>query len=216
MESRINKFRFALQSTRAMNSHQLLDPILNEIMDGVMRLSQAERGFLLIESNEGQLEMARAVNIEPDSLKTAGSSLSLSAVERAIETKQSVAISDAVQDTYFGDQTSVQMLQLKTLVCVPILINGNVIGILYADSNRREQEFTQLDVDVLESLAENAAIAIQNVRMNQQIWNLIHQASDVLNQLDQKTDLDDSLQQSIRSTLDSLNALEQKKSGKIA
>src|SRR5262245_10927368 len=65
MESRINKFRFALQSTRAMNSHQLLDPILNEIMEGVMRLSQAERGFLLIESNEGQLEMARAVNIGP-------------------------------------------------------------------------------------------------------------------------------------------------------
>jgi GAF domain-containing protein len=214
LESRINKFRFALQSTKAMNSHQLLDPILNEIMEGVMRLSQAERGFLLIESNDGQLEMARAVNIGPDSLKS--SSLSLSALERAIETKQSVAISDAVQDTYFGDQTSVQMLQLKTLVCVPILMNGNVIGVLYADSNRREQEFTQLDVDVLESLAENAAIAIQNVRLNQQIWNLIHQASDVLNQLDQKTDLDDTLQQSIRNTLESLNELKEKQSGKIA
>jgi pSer/pThr/pTyr-binding forkhead associated (FHA) protein len=212
MEANIKKFRFALQSTKAMNSHQVLDPILNEIMDGVMRLSQAERGFLLIEGENGDLQMARSVNVDPESLKQEGSSLSLSAVEKAIETQTSVAISDAQQDTFFGDQTSVQILKIKTLVTVPILMNGNVIGIIYADSNRREQEFTQLDVDVLESLAENAAIAIQNVRLNQQVWNLIQQATDVLSQLDQKAHLDDALQESVRETLDKLSAIKQKNS----
>ncbi len=212
-ETNINKFRFALQSTKAMNSHHVLDPILNEIMDGVMRLSQAERGFLLIEGEKGDLQMVRSVNINPEGLRQEGSSLSLSAVEKAIQTRTSVAISDAQQDTFFGDQTSVQILKLKTLVSVPILMNGNVIGIIYADSNRREQEFTQLDVDVLESLAENAAIAIQNVRLNQQVWNLIQQASDVLAQLDQKADLDGALQESVRSTLDKLSTIKQKQNG---
>ncbi|MCI0412358.1 FHA domain-containing protein [bacterium] len=216
METNIRKFRFALQSTKAMNSHQVLDPILNEIMDGVMRLSQAERGFLLIEAENGELQMARSVNINPEGLKQEGSNLSLSAVEKAIQTRTSVAISDAQQDTFFGDQTSVKILKLKTLVSVPIVVNGNVIGIIYADSNRREQEFTQLDVDVLESLAENAAIAIQNVRLNQQIWNLIQQASDVLSQLDQKAHLDDAMQKSVRSTLDKLSALKQKQGGDVA
>lgn len=212
MEANIKKFRFALQSTKAMNSHQVLDPILNEIMDGVMRLSQAERGFLLIEGENGELQMARSVNVNPEGLKQEGSSLSLSAVEKAIETQTSVAISDAQQDTFFGDQTSVQILKIKTLVTVPILMNGNVIGIIYADSNRREQEFTQLDVDVLESLAENAAIAIQNVRLNQQVWNLIQQATDVLSQLDQKAQMDDVLQESVRETLNKLSAIKQKNS----
>jgi pSer/pThr/pTyr-binding forkhead associated (FHA) protein len=210
MEANIKKFRLALQSTTAMNSHQLLDPILNEIIDGVMRLSQAERGFLLIEGENGELQMARSVNVDPKGLKQEGSSLSLSAVEKAIETQTSVAISDAQQDTFFGDQTSVQILKIKTLVTVPILLNGNVIGIIYADSNRREQEFTQLDVDVLESLAENAAIAIQNVRLNQQVWKLIQQATDVLSQLDEKAHLDGALQESVRETLDKLSAIKTK------
>jgi GAF domain-containing protein len=179
-------------------------------MDGVMRLTQAERGFLMIEGNDGELQMARSVNINPEGLKEKGSRLSLSAVEKAIETRKSVAISDAGKDTYFGDQTSVQMLELKTLVSVPILMNENVIGIIYADSNRREQEFTQLDVDVLESLAENAAIAIQNVRLNEDVWKLIQQASDVLAQLDQNSRVDHPLQESIRRTLQSLSALKQK------
>jgi pSer/pThr/pTyr-binding forkhead associated (FHA) protein len=213
LETNIKKFRFALQSTKAMNSHQLLDPILNEIMDGVMRLSQAERGFLLIEREDGELQMVRSVNINLEGLKEEGSSLSLSAVEKAIQTRTSVAISDAQDDTFFGHQTSVKMLKLKTLVSVPIVMDGNVIGIIYADSNRREQEFTQLDVDVLESLAENAAIAIQNVRLNQQVWNLIQKASDVLTQLDQKANLEGSLQESVRKTLDSLSTLKQKQTG---
>jgi pSer/pThr/pTyr-binding forkhead associated (FHA) protein len=210
LEINIEKFRFALKSTKAMNSHQFLDPILNEIMEGVMRLTQAERGFLLIEGENGELQMARSVNINPEGLKEEGSKLSLSAVERAIQTRASVAISDALKDTFFGDQTSVRMLELKTLVSVPILMNGSVIGIIYADSTRREQEFTQLDVDVLESLAENAAIAIQNVRLNQHVWKLIQQASDVLAQLDQNAQVERPLQESIRSTLDSLNTLKQK------
>ena len=210
LETNIKKFRFALQSTKAMNSHKFLDPILNEIMDGVMRLTQAERGFLMIEGENGDLQIARSVNIDAEGFKEKRSSLSLSAVEKAIQTRKSVAISDAVKDTFFGDQTSVQMLELKTLVSVPILMNGEVIGIIYADSNRREQEFTQLDVDVLESLAENAAIAIQNVRLNEHVWKLIHQASEVLTQLDHGARIDDPLQESMRDTLESLRALKQK------
>src|SRR5688572_18232954 len=123
LESNIDKFRLALQSTKAMNSHQLLDPILNEIMDGLMRLSQAERGFLLLEDETGQLQIVRSINIDPEGLKEEGSRLSLSAVSRAIESRTSVAITDALKDTFFGDQTSVQVLKLKTLVCVPIVLN---------------------------------------------------------------------------------------------
>jgi phosphoserine phosphatase RsbU/P len=216
LERSMEKFRMALKSTKAMNSHQLLDPILTEIMDGVMRLTQAERGFLMIEGENGELQMARSVNIHPEGLKEEGSTLSLSAVERAIQTRVSVAISDALTDTFFGHQTSVQALRLKTLVCVPIMTNGEVMGIIYADSNRRGQEFTQLDVDVLESLAENAAISIQNVRLNEQIWKLIGQASDILVQLDQHGQLDSRLHDSVRSTLSSLSSLKQKTGGNKA
>jgi phosphoserine phosphatase RsbU/P len=216
LTNNIEKFRFALQSTRAMNSHQFLDPILTEIMEGVMRLTQAERGFLMIEGEAGELQMARSVNINPEGLKEEGSVLSLSAVEKAIQTRVSVAISDASKDIFFGDQTSVQMLKLKTLVSVPILMNGDVIGIIYADSNRREQEFTQLDVEVLESLAENAAIAIQNVRLNEHVWKVIDQASHLLVQLDQHGQLEKPLQDSVRNTLDSLSSLKLKSGGDMA
>jgi pSer/pThr/pTyr-binding forkhead associated (FHA) protein len=215
LERNLNRLQSAIKFTKAITARapsKVLDPLLDEIMNALMQLSQAERGFLLLEDEEGTLQMVRSVNITSADLRSEKFRLSMSAVERAIENKTAVAISNALDDTYFGDQTSVQELELKTLVCVPVM-NGeeHVIGILYADSDRKEQEFAQLDVQLLESLAANAAIAIENAGLNQEILKLIGEVSDVLQQVEEKTALDQSLQLSVEKSLHSLSSLKRRR-----
>lgn len=215
LEKNLDMFKSAMRFTKAINANQILDSILDEIMNALMRLSQAERGFLLLADEQNGLQMKRSVNITSEELNEEGSRLSVTAVEKAVQSRQTVAVSNALDDSYFGGQTSVQELALRTLVCIPIVGDDNrVLGILYADSSSNKQQFTQLDVDVLESLAANAGIAIENANLNGEIWNLIDRASDILKQVEQKTDLESGLQQSLRNTLDSLSMLDRKRSSR--
>ncbi|HJZ10519.1 MAG TPA: FHA domain-containing protein [Acidobacteriota bacterium] len=211
LERKLVKFRSALELTRTMGTHRILDPVLDEIMSAFMRLTQAERGFLLVEE-EDQLKMMRSVNISSRQLHEQGFNLSWSAVQKAIREKLPVAISNAMDDTYFGDQSSVRNLELKTLVCIPIVLRDRVIGILYADSNRKELEFAQLDIEVLEYLAGNAAIAIENAKINEEIWQLMEKTTHVLGKVEEKAGLDQPLQVSVREALDSLSSLKRRRS----
>lgn len=208
----LNKIQSAARFTRSISRNLTLDPILDEVMNALIQLSQAERGFLLVEDQEGKLQMARSVNIGSDELRSKEFRLSMSAIERAIETKEAVAISNAMDDTYFGDQSSVQDLELKTLVCVPMITPDNrVIGVLYADSTRDKQEFAELDVQLLESLAANASIGIVNANLNREIADLIGSVSDVLKNLERSSGLDGSLKSSVQRSLGSLATLKQKR-----
>src|SRR5574341_163053 len=100
LEKKVSKFKSALESTKAIRSQFILDPLLDEVMDALMRLTQSERGFLLIKS-DSRFEMVRSVNITSEALQ--GLKLSLTAVQKAIDEEQSVVISNAMDDSYFGD-----------------------------------------------------------------------------------------------------------------
>jgi phosphoserine phosphatase RsbU/P len=215
LEKRLNKIKSAIEFTKTIGGNLVLDPILNETINTVMQLTQAERGLLLMENEEGAMQMARSVNITEEQLQSSKFRLSMTAIQRAIESRQAVAVSNALDDSYFGDQSSVQELELKTLVCVPLITGkDHVTGILYADSNRKEQEFAQLDVELLESLAANVAIAIENAGLNREILELIGEVTDVLKQVEGSSALDQSLQSSVQKSLHSLSSLKRKRFSK--
>lgn len=208
LEEEFDKLRTALKFTASIRAASLLDQVLDQVMAGLMRLTQADRGFLLLRDDRRDLKMVRSVNITPEEYRRERSRYSLSAVERAIQTGAPVAVSNAQDDSYYGGRRSVVQMSLKTLVCVPFKTGtGAVAGLLYADSDRREQGFTELDVEVLRSLADNAAIALESARLQSQIRKVLREASAVLSQVESAASLDPSLQSSVRQTLTSMTSL---------
>ncbi len=202
-----DKIRTALRLASDLHAAGMLDAVLDQVMSGLMRLTQAERGFLLLGGPGRPLSMVRSVNIGDDELRAEAGSISSSAVERARQTGQPVAISNAADDTFFGARPSVNRLAIRTLVCVPMLDSaGAVTGLLYADSGSRQQGFTELDVEVLRSLAESASIALENARLQSEIERVLREASAALAQVENAA-LDESLQLSVRQALTSLSAL---------
>lgn len=207
LEDRFEKLQTALQLTTEISGSSMLSRILDQVMDGLLRLTSPERAVLLLDEGDGRLEVVRSHNLTPEQWRTEDSGLSRTALDRAVSTRQAVVLSDAAADSFFGLRQSVAAQSLKTLVCVPIVGDEKVLGLLYADSDRRRQAFTEIDVEVLLSLAGSAAIALQNQRLNRQVRDLLKDASEVLSRVEQAAGLEASLQLSIRQTLTALSAL---------
>ena len=216
MEKRLFKFKSVLEFTRSMNAGKVVDSILDDIMKALISLTQADRGFLLLRNESGGLELKRSTNIESEEFNSASFQISRTAIEKAVETNSPIVLSDARNDSSFGFHTSIRDLGIKTLTCIPIsAISNEVIGLLYADSVKTELEFTDLDIEVLESLASNAGIAIENARVSQEIQKLIQRTSAVLKEVDQKLPMDNQLQASVRDALASITSIEENTSTEI-
>lgn len=216
MERHLFKFKSVLEFTRSINAGRLVDTILDDIMKALMSLTQADRGFLLLKNDSGGLELKRSVNIDSEELNQDSFQISRTAIEKAVETRSPVVLSDAQNDSSFGFHTSIRDLGIKTLTCIPIpAISDEVIGLLYADSVKTELEFTDLDVEVLESLASNAGIAIENARVTSEIQKLIQKTSAVLKEIDQRAPLDEQLQTSVRDALASISSAEENTSAQV-
>lgn len=142
-----------------------LDPtvVLESAMDQVIRLTGAERGFIML-VEEGSLRFQVARNLDQETVE-GGEVISRTLVHRVLETGKSELTLDALSDPDLGMQKSVIDLQLRSVICVPLRRSESVIGVLYVDNRVRGSAFTSRDVEVLEAFANSAAIAIENARL---------------------------------------------------
>jgi adenylate cyclase len=148
-----------------MTSSLDLDEVLKRVMDRVIDLMNASRGFIvLVEDGVLHVRMART---EAGGPETAISEFtgSRTFVEQCISTKQPVLTTDALQDERFKGQQSVILRNLRSIIAVPLMVRGDVIGALYVDNPFKSGLFKEEDKEFLQIVAHQAAIAIENARL---------------------------------------------------
>jgi putative methionine-R-sulfoxide reductase with GAF domain len=138
---------------------QALPDLLRETLAAVVDLSNCERGFLLLEGDDG-LVVRATQGIDTAVLTRPVFGGSVGAVERALHERRPVVVNDAVRDARFSGRASVVAGGLRTLVCVPLLLGDEVLGLVYADSQRAGSLVTTLDLELLKAFAERAALWI--------------------------------------------------------
>jgi len=157
--------RRLLAINKRLNSELRLGRLLDEIMDTVVELTDAERGFLLLREADGTLAPRSARNIERTSLTGEDLALSRSIAERVIESGAPVLTVDAQADGRFGAASSVHALRLRSILAVPLRVKGEVVGAVYVDDRLRPGAFDAGAQKVLQHVADQAAIAIDNARL---------------------------------------------------
>jgi putative nucleotidyltransferase with HDIG domain len=154
-----------LEATRTISSSLVPEEVLERITDSVAAITGAERAFLMLVSENGELDLKVERNIERIAIESSEFKISRSVVTQTARTGRSVVI-DNVPD---GEGTeSIETLGLKSVACWPLLLKKRVIGVIYTDS-RKPNWIKELDVRMLEALASNAAVALENARLNQQL-----------------------------------------------
>ena len=159
------RLRRLLRINKRLNSELRLPRLLELIMDTVIELTEAERGFVLLEDDQGQLVVKVARNIGQQSLDAEAFELSQSIARQAATGGQPIVTIDAGMDPRFREAVSVSDLHLRSVMAVPLHIKGRAVGTLYVDNRLRKGAFGEADVELVLDFAEQAAIAIENARL---------------------------------------------------
>lgn len=172
-ENHFERWQTSLALQRSLNPALGLEELLRRVLQSVLTLSGAERGFVMLARSSGELEVLAAEGIASSEVESREFSGSWSAIERVLEHGISVAISDAQLETLFGDRPSVIAEGIRGLVCVPLRALERTQGVIYADSSKPGAVFDELDVDILEALTSHAALAIAVSRIDRDLRGLV-------------------------------------------
>ena len=171
-EDEVARLRALADTSGVINSSLDLTTVLNEVMDTIIRLTGAERGFLMLRDDRGELQFRIARNVERESLDRSEFHVSRTVVGSVAQSGEPVVTTNAQADPRFSAQESVVGYNLRSIVCVPLKFKGVITGVIYVDNRIRTGLFTERERDLLAAFGNQAAIAIENARQFQQVNEL--------------------------------------------
>jgi len=169
VEHKLGKLETLLDITRSLNSTLNLNELLEMIVDSIIELADTDRGFLMLADREGELQFRIARDQEEKSLDEKDFEISRSIVNDVRKKAEPLFISDLQENEQFKNQESVLDLQLRSAICVPLVLDDKVIGVIYTDSDRITAEFNVSDLPIVVAFAAQAAIAIENAKLHGEV-----------------------------------------------
>ncbi|HNM48041.1 MAG TPA: GAF domain-containing protein, partial [Candidatus Sumerlaeota bacterium] len=156
------------QVTDAIRSVFDLDELLDRIISIIQTVVRPDRTYLLlIDPNTGTLTPT-VVKVRhgesPTEIK-----ISSSIVQRCLKDGVSLLVSDAAVDQRFNSSESIIANAIRTAMVAPLIFKGGSIGVIYVDTQSRSASFTEDELEMLTSIANQAAVAITNARLQTQI-----------------------------------------------
>jgi signal transduction histidine kinase len=156
-----------LNILNSINRSLILEDVLELVLKNAIRLTNSERGFIVLKTHLGKLEFKLGLDSNGKELPESLFQISNSVVEDVFYNGQSRFIEGAQSDVTLESSKSILRLDLQTILCSPLITDGNKIGVIYVDSKHlhkiKEKEMT----NTFEILAGQAAAAIRNAQLYQ-------------------------------------------------
>ena len=166
LETKIKEAETLTRVSQAITSVLDMNELLNMIMDNVINVMNAERGFLMLKDDStGDLIVKVARNMESEMKDQRLHTISTSITSKVATEKKPVLTTDAKSDERFSQQASVMGFGLRSLLCVPLMIKEKVLGVIYIDNRMLAGAFNERSVELLMSFSSQAAIAIENAKL---------------------------------------------------
>ncbi|HKA86656.1 MAG TPA: ATP-binding protein [Haliangiales bacterium] len=164
-ERRLSKssLEVLLDVTRA-SGRMDLEKLLEVVLDKILEVTRFERGFILLLDDRGRPTERMRRTAEGFEFAGDEATFSGSIVKQVATVQEPLSIIDIAGDASLREQGSIVALGLRSVMCAPMRRQGRVTGIIYVDSRRLADE-DAADLALLEALASQAAIAIENARL---------------------------------------------------
>jgi PAS domain S-box-containing protein len=167
-----------------VNSSLEVDEVLQIVMDTIIRLTGAERCFLMLKNEQGELTMRIARNWEKGAVDPSEFAISRTIINHVASDGEAVLTTNAQQDPRFTGQQSIVAYNLRSILCVPLKVKSALIGVIYADNRIRSGLFTQKDRDLLIGFANQAAVALENARLFASVRKSLVEVTELKNLMD--------------------------------
>ncbi len=165
MKLKQSQLRALMSVGQVINSSLGLRRVLEEVMDSLISLMHAERGFLMLRESNGELAVQIARGIAHINLDEEAFKVSKTIVRKVVESGAPVLTTNAQADPRFDAQMSVAAYQLRSILCVPLKLKDDLIGVLYVDNRAHAGIFKENDLELISGFADQAAVAIDSARL---------------------------------------------------
>lgn len=162
----LRQLRALAATTALINSSLDTDSVLNQVMDTVIQLTGAERGYIMLTNKAtGGLEFRIARGIDREQLTRDEFIVSNTVVNQVFTSGEPVLTDNARSDPRFQSQESIVGHQLRSILCVPLIVRGETTGVVYCDNRALAALFKDHELSLLRAFADQAAVAIENARL---------------------------------------------------
>jgi PAS domain S-box-containing protein len=172
---------------KVVNSSLEINDVLRMVMDTIIRLTGAERGFLMMRDSaehDAVLTIRIARNWEKESINSSEFAISQTIINRVVQEGQPVLTTNAQEDPRFGGQESIIAYNLRSILCVPLKVKDEVTGVIYTDNRFKTGIFTDAKRNLLLSFANQAAVALENARLFESVNRTLAEVSELKNLMD--------------------------------
>jgi transcriptional regulator with GAF, ATPase, and Fis domain len=157
----LNSYRKLFEFSQKLMGSYDLPALLDQLLDVVIQVTTADKGFIvLMESGDPVVKVAR--NLRRETISDAVSHLSDSILAKVVESRKPIIVSDALSDAQFKNALSVMNLKLTSVMCVPLLERGNLIGVIYVGNDNVRQLFDEAHLELLTIFAAQASLLVRN------------------------------------------------------
>jgi len=158
------KLKTLLDIGRQMAETRELDPLLESAMCMALEFVSAEYGYIVLLSNNGDLEYRVGQDKNGKRLKEPEGQISHTVFNKVIQSGQSLITGDALDSL---NSASVLELQLRSILCAPLITRGKILGAVYVENRSISYLFSADDLELLEYFSAQAAVAIENAILNE-------------------------------------------------
>jgi transcriptional regulator with GAF, ATPase, and Fis domain len=149
-----------------------LDELLESMLDAVIEVTGAEKGLILLletaagsGSDEVKPVIRASRHVSREAITSPEGTISDSIVRKVIDTGKPIIVSDALTDEAFSASESVVAMKLSSIMCAPLVAQGQVTGALYVGNDRVKGLFHRAQLDLLSIFASQASIIMQNATL---------------------------------------------------
>ncbi len=167
-ETESKKLQQVLGVTEKLMTTYEKEDIFRIIIEKSIELTGAERGYLILIKNDGELEVVYSLNMDSQSPEDSVQEISSTVISKVLTEKEAIIIKDALNDEEYEVKRSIINLKLKAIMCAPMIKEGKVLGIIYVENRKIPGIFNTESAEVLKFFGNQCAVALENLDLIEQ------------------------------------------------
>jgi len=164
------RLRLLLEVTNSLSRAVEVVALLPKILDGLFQVfRQADRGFFIVQDANGHF-VPKAIKTRREKDESSAR-FSKTILRKCMDNAQALLIEDAAQDEHIQMAASISDFKIRSIMAAPLISSdGEVFGIIQVDTQDRNRKFTQDDLQLLMAVANQAAVAFENVKLHENLY----------------------------------------------
>lgn len=174
-EGGLARLSWFVNAARRLNTVGAVQEILSALIDTTLQLTRVERGYVFLRNAAGDLTLEAGRSAGGETL-TDSSTLSHSALRRAIESGSEFILTDTLSEEHTRLSDSIMLQNIRAVICIPLRKRApeevedaasGVLGVLYLDSRWQKSDLSRMDSELLHTIATEATLLVENAMLAQ-------------------------------------------------